>query len=195
MTERFHDRPPEPAVPVAPSLPLPEWLARRILEPGETIALVRGPTGKWWLEPYLTHPLASLAGAIPAAVAITVGRMIVPSWRDLPPAAGIVAVLFVFASVFVVGLLAGYFTRLVVTDRRLLILQGREIWSSRGIDELPPFLVRRMRDPDGRERRAIDIVTLDSMLGSSNTGIVDSDTILTLGKKIDKLKERRDDTV
>jgi hypothetical protein len=194
MTEQFQNRRPRPvsADSKAPALTLPAWLARRILAPNETVALVRGPTSNWFLEPYLTHPGLFLVALVPAGISLGIGRSLVNSWKELPPLAGVIAVLFVFGSIIFLASLAGYFTRLVITDQRLIIVQGREVRSSRSVNELPPILLRRNFDRDGHERApTIDLNAVNTMLGVD--GFVDSNTILTLGKKIDKMREARED--
>ena len=45
----------------------------------------------------------------------------------------------------VLGLCCGYFTRLVATNHRLVILQGYEMCRTWGMDDLPPSLIRHDR--------------------------------------------------
>lgn len=181
---------PDPKLNVA-TLGLPTWLARLVLAPGETVALVRGPTSNSPLEPYLTHPALFLVALLPAGITLAVGRAMSPSWKELHPLPGLLAVLILFGTVIFLAGMAGYFTRLIITDRRLLIVQGREVRSSRDVNSLPRALVRRGRDEFGRERApTIDLNAVNKLVGG--TGFVDAKTILTLSKKIDKLKESDD---
>jgi hypothetical protein len=200
MSDRFHDQRPEPTeqaetptgTPTAAAAAkqgLPAWLARRVLMPGETVALVRGPKTSP-LEPYLTHPALFLAALVPASISLAVGRALVNSWKELPPFAGVIAILLVFGTIIFLASMAGYFTRLVITDRRLIVLQGREVYRSRNIKDLPPFLLRRHRGEDGLERApTIDLNAVNTLLGGTGDGYVDAETILTLSKKLDKMRE------
>jgi hypothetical protein len=98
----------------------------------------------------------------------------------------------VLASIFVLGFASGYFTRLVVTDGRLLILQGYEVVRTWGMDDLPHSLVRYRRRADGAESRAVDLDTLKSMFGGASDKFAESKTILAFGKQLDQIKSREE---
>jgi hypothetical protein len=103
-------------------------------------------------------------------------------------AAGSLALL----SVFVLGIASGHFTRLVVTNYRIVILQGREVCRGWDIDKLPKSLLRyTLPGPDGF-RRTVDLEALQSMLGPASDQIVDANSILMLGKQLDSIKKREE---
>src|SRR5262249_22002948 len=115
--------------------PLPAWLARHLLRPGEDIVLVRGPRFSPWGGRHLTHPVLFLYAVALGALFLVLGWLI--SSPTLPVAAIVAAALLFFGSIFVLGFTAGYFTRLVVTSARIVILQGWEVRRSWGLDDLP----------------------------------------------------------
>jgi hypothetical protein len=89
-------------------------------------------------------------------------------------------------AIFVLGIFSGYFTRLVVTNSRLLIVQGYEVRHNWGIDDLPQSLLRygAVGSP------TIDLDALHSMMGGSSESVAESKTILKLGKQIDNIRAR-----
>jgi hypothetical protein len=194
MRDRYEDRRDDPGPPRRDEGPrdhtplMPGWLARSLLERGEVATWVRGPGSCPWWEPYLTHPLACLVGIPVGAACLTVGRLAVPDWSQLPPAAAVSAILTFFVPLMVVAFLTGHFTRLVVTDRRLLIIQGQTVIRSWGIRQLPRSLVKYVRREGEDEAPTIDLDSLQKMLGGKSDGIVDSNTIMSLGKKLDRFK-------
>src|SRR5262249_19736472 len=99
----------------------------------------------------------------------------------------------VFGSIFVLGITSGHFTRLVVTDHRLVILQGYEMCRSWNMNELPPSLIRFTMQRSGGGNRAIDLDTLKLMLGADSDKVVDAKTILGFGKHLDHIKAREND--
>jgi hypothetical protein len=193
--ERYQPELPDITLPeIARQFPaLPEWLARRHLAAGEQVTWVRGPRLNPWWERHVTHPALFLYAVVLAAVCLTAGRLGAASWRDVHPLPAMIAAALALGSVYVLAISAAYFTRLVVTDRRLFILQGYEVCRSWGIDVLPPFLVRygpRGRAGDGR---SVDLDALQTLLGSKTEHFTDSKTIQALGKHLDQIKARKDD--
>jgi hypothetical protein len=165
--------------------PLPAWLRGRLLRPGEHVTWVCGPRFNPAWERYATHPALFL-------FALAVGAACLGASRLLPGAAGVAGALvaggIVLGSVFVLALSSGYFTRLVVTDHRLVILQGYEVCRSWGLDDLPRSLVRYGRQGVEAASPAVDLDTLRTMLGGSSDKFVDSKTILAFGKQLEQIK-------
>jgi hypothetical protein len=172
---------------------LPPWLARRLLRPDETVLWVRGPRHSPGAERFLTHPALCLAALLLAAAIIGLARSGVPSWSLISPVALVTAVVLVLGSVFVLGIANAYFTRLVVTNFRLVILQGYERRRSWSIDDLPPRLVRYDLRAGGERRRTIDVDALQTMLGGSSDQFVEARSILALGKQLDNIRKYRED--
>ncbi len=174
--------------------PLPEWLAKTALYPDEKPEWVRGPRYAPPWERMMTHPLAFLAAIPPAAICLAVGRIIAGEWKLLHPAFGIAAILIVFGSIIVIGFLTAYYTRLVVTDRRLLIIQGQVPIRSWGLGDLPASLLHFGRHAFGGKDAGprIDLNKLEKMLGGGGDGVVSSDAIIKFGKQLDRIKERPD---
>jgi hypothetical protein len=193
QTERFNVSSP----PVSWELPLlPAWLARRLLRSGETVTWVRGPrfTPSW--EPYVTHPALFLAALALAAAFVVVTRLLAGSWELMPPPPILVAVGLVFGSIMVLAFFNGYFTRLVVTNYRLIIVQGFEVRRNWKIDQLPRSLLRYGPRGEEEERPSVDLDALQTMLGSSaSTGFSEAKTIQVFGKQLDQIRaqERRRD--
>src|SRR5262249_19583157 len=125
QTERSDSPPPSVA---RPSLvAFPEWLARRLLRPGEEITWVRGP----WLNPswerYVPPPGLFLVALGIGGFLLTVTALVSGGWGGVPAPVGLLCAGIVLASVYVLGIASGYFTRLVVTNTRLFIVQGYEV--------------------------------------------------------------------
>jgi hypothetical protein len=163
---------------------LPPWIARRLLRAGEQLIWVRGPRLNPWWERHATNPAWALCILAFTVVCVTVTPLtFLPCW-------GFGFVLFV-GTVFVSALSAAYFTRLVVTDQRVVILQGHELCREWGINELPPSLVRF--GPRGRAGGGhVDLDALQTLLGSGTEQFTDSKTIQALGKHLDRIKARKD---
>jgi hypothetical protein len=172
---------------VQPCALLPEWLARRHLAPGEQVTWVRGPRFNPPWERYITNPMVALCAliiALPGGVAFV--------WVTTPSAFFVVPMVVgaVFAPiVYVVGFAAAYFTRLVVTDRRVFVLQGYERCRNWGLNQLPPALLRY--GPRGRAGSpSVNLDALQTMLGSATEQFADTKTILAFGKHLDRIKAR-----
>src|SRR5262245_37585947 len=168
--------------------PLPVWLARRLLRGGEEVALVRGPRWNPSSERYLTHPLLFLLALALGASWWGMARLVGGAGSPFEAIASLAAGLLVVASIFVLGVASGYFTRLVVTNYRLVILQGYEVCRSWGLDDLPPSLIRY--GPWGREgrSRSVDLDALQTMLGGGSEQFAEAKTILAFSKHLDHIK-------
>jgi hypothetical protein len=176
--------------------PLPAFLARRWLRPGEQVTWVVGPRFNPSWEYYVTHPaLAGVALAV-GVLSVVTGRMTVESWANLPIWPPVVAGGLFFGSVVVLGVCCGYFTRLVVTNQRLLLTQGREIYRKWNIDDLPRSLLRYGRrdrgERDRDDRPTIDLDALQTMLGSASDQFADAKTIVAFGKQLGHIKAREE---
>ena len=171
-----------------PHAPLPPWLARRLLRAGETVTWVRGPRFNPRWERYVTHPGLFLAALALAAACVGVGRLVAGSWSALPPLAVLLAAGILVATVYVLAIANAYFTRLVVTDWRLVVLQGYEICRAWRIEDLPRSLLRYgTRGAAGRPR-AVDLDALQTLLGGPSDQFTDAKTIRSLGKQLERIK-------
>src|SRR5262245_36907530 len=90
--------------------PVPEWLAVRLLRPGERITWVRGP----WFQPswecYVTHPALFLFAVALGAVSVLEGRLVAGSWAEMSALPALFAIALVIGSVYVLAFASGYFT-------------------------------------------------------------------------------------
>jgi hypothetical protein len=171
---------------------LPPWLARRFLRPGESVTWVCGPQFNPSCERYLTHPALFLAALAFAVACVAAGRLIVASWAEFPALIALPAGGVVIGSIIVLAIASGYFTRLVVTDCRLAVLQGYEVCRSWDLDDLPPRLLNYGR-PGREDERAIDLEAVKTMLGSTTDRFTDSKTILAFAKQIERIRPREND--
>lgn len=181
---------------VEPFRPLPPWLAKRLLRPGESVTWVRGPRFNPSWECYITHPALFLFALVFAANCWGFAWLIAKEgWEIGATISALVGTGIVLGSIFVLGLACGYFTRLVVTDYRLVVLQGYELCRSWSILHLPGSL-RRYRPSPGNEewRQTVDMDALKTMLGGSSDQFTDSKTILAFAKEIDRMKDREEKT-
>jgi hypothetical protein len=173
--------------------PFPSWLARRLLHGDERITWVRGP----WFQPswerYITHPGLFLFALALAAVCLLIGRLSVESSSELPALSIAAAAIIVLGSIYILAFACGYFTRLVVTNHRLLIVQGYEVRRSWSIYNLPPHLLRYGRQDGGERRPAVNLDALQSMLGGSSDQFVDAKAIRNFGKQLDRIQQRPDE--
>jgi hypothetical protein len=194
MSDRFQTEAPGSQLPdiVGRNAPLPAWLADRLLRPDEEITWVRGPRFNPSWECYATHPtLFLLALAIGAALVGTVW-LSVGEWPEMRALSLAAAGALLLGSIFVLGIASGYFTRLIVTNFRLVILQGYEVCRSWSIDELPHRLIHYGM-PGGRgERPSIDLEAVKTMLGASSDKFTGAKAILSFGKQLDQIKARED---
>src|SRR5262249_573107 len=143
--------------------PLPAFLKRRLLRPEEEVTWGRGPRHNPWWECYATHPLLFVIALALGAACGGPGRLGAgggggPRGRGGPMPAGLV-----FGSVYVLGIANAYFTRLVVTNFRLFIVQGYAVCKTWNIDQLPMRLVRYRRRAGGVETRSIDLEALQTL--------------------------------
>jgi hypothetical protein len=192
MSDRFQAdaRPPDIAA-VFP--PLPPWLADRLLQPGEAITWVVGPrlfNPPW--ERFVTHPALFLVALALGAACVGLGWLTAEGDSGAIGISAVVAGAIVVVSVLVLGLASGYFTRLVVTTSRLVILQGYETCRSWGLDELPRSLIRYGMPGNGGWGQAVDLDALKTMLGGDSGKFAEAKSILALGKQLDRIKTRDD---
>jgi hypothetical protein len=170
---------------------LPDWLAQRQLHAGEVVTWVRGPRRNPGWERYATHPALFFIALAFGAAGCWAARLAVESWSKVPPPVFLTAAGLVLGAVLVLGISAGYFTRLVVTNCRVVILQGYELCRSWGLDELPPSLVRYGRRVNDEEAsRTVDLDALRTLLGGTSDRFADAKTILAFGKQLERIKIR-----
>ncbi len=184
----FQSEPPgaEPTPVVSSSSPLPTWVARKILRPDETVSWVRGPRLNPSWERYVTHPALILFPLFLGVVALCAAVQTTGSAGVLPAIIFTVAISLPF--IFVMGISAGYFTRLVVTDLRVIIVQGYELCWDCSIDYLPPSLIRYDPRRGGKAGRSVNLDALQTALGGSSTQFVEAKAILKFAKTIDRIK-------
>lgn len=175
--------------------PLPPWLVRRLLRSGEKVVWVYGPRFNPAWERYVTHPALFVAALLFGAGCLWMGWLIGGGWSNAPVLFILAAPIAVLGSIFILALACGYFTRLVVTNSRLVILQGYEVCRSWGIDRLPRSLVRYAprEDDEGDEERTIDLDALKTMLGTSAGHFAEAKTILAFGKQLERIRPREQD--
>jgi hypothetical protein len=164
---------------------LPAWLARRLLGADEKVAWVWGPSFNPDWERYLTHPALVLLALVLAAILWLPLTALEPLVL-IPPV--LVAGAIVFGTILVLAFANAYFTRLIVTNTRLLIVQGHAVCSNWSIHDLPPSLIRYSRLGTGEETRTVDLEALHSMLGGSSDQFAPRDAILAFGKKLQNIK-------
>ncbi len=170
---------------------LPAWLGRRLLQANEEITWVCGPRFNPSWERCVTHPALFIFALALGAACLGAGWLLDEAGFDALMPAALIAAGIVLASIFVLGICSGYFTRLVVTNFRLVILQGYEVCRSWHIDDLPYSLIRYGRPGEGgKASRAVDLNALKTMLGSASDKVAESKTILAFGKQIEQIKAR-----
>jgi hypothetical protein len=172
--------------------PLPAWLARRLLRTGERITWVVGPWFNPTWERFVTHPALFLLALALGAACLWAGWPGAGTGSDVPLLPALAAGGIVLGSIFVLGISSGYFTRLVVTNYRLVILQGYEVCRSWGLDDLPRSLVRYGRREGGVGSRTVDLDALKTMLGGPSDKFAEAKTILAFGKHLGRIKGRED---
>ncbi len=169
--------------------PLPHWLANRLLRSGERVEWVRGPWFNPSWERYITHPALVFFPLGLVEVGIGLGRSLV---EDFTWAYVMFAVLLFVLTVIVLGIANGYFTRLVITNSRLVILQGYEIVRVWSIDHLPPALLHYGRSGE-ESSRIINLDAVKTMLGGASDKFTNAKTILSFGKQLDQITKRDED--
>jgi hypothetical protein len=171
--------------------PLPPWLAAR-LPRGEEITWVYGPRFNPPWERHVTHPALFLYALGVGVVGWGVGCSVAWDQTELLVVLGMAAGVLVLGSIFVLGIASGYFTRLVVTNYRLLILQGYEECRSWSIHRLPRSLVRYVRPGDEPEKLAVDLDAVKRMLGGSSDKFTSANAIMAFGKRVEQIKASED---
>jgi hypothetical protein len=78
----------------------------------------------------------------------------------------------------------------VVTDSRVVILQGYEVCRTWGVNDLPRFLVRYGAGPGGEKSPSVDLDAVQTLFGPSSDKFADSKTILSFGKTLDQIRTR-----
>ncbi len=195
QTEPFNSRPADSfdarlSIDISNHRALPPWLARLLLRADEEITWVRGPRWNPWWERYVTHPVLVFYALGMGVVLLAAGRLHAGSWSEVPPLLALAAPAIVLVSLFVVGICAGYFTRLVVTNFRVFIVQGYAVCRSWSIKDLPPSLVRYEWRGRKRGNQTVDLEALESMLGGSSEQFAAPKKILAFGKHLDGIKAR-----
>jgi hypothetical protein len=170
--------------------PLPPWLVRRLLGRGEEVTWVYGPKANPAWERYATHPALFLAALALGGLWVGLG-VLVSEEAPLLPYFALSAGGLVIASIFVLAFSSAYYTRLVVTNDRLVVLQGYEVCRSWAIDELPPSLVHYGTPGGVGASPSIDIGAVTSMLGSSQQ-FTDAKTIIAFGKRLEQIRRGED---
>jgi hypothetical protein len=191
MSERFPTDVPDFRVPALIELfhPLPSWLADRLLRPDEKVTWVHGPCFNPSWERYITHPALILFVLVPGAIGLGIAWLNQVDSAKLFFGAFFSFVVLGVPTIIVLAIANGYFTRLVVTNHRLAILQGHEICRIWSIDDLPPSLLRYGRRGE-EEGRAVDLDVVKTMLGGSSDKFTDAKTILKFGKQLDNITLR-----
>jgi hypothetical protein len=195
MSERFQkDAPAFQAVDIVELFqPLPGWLADRLLKPDEQVTWVRGPCFNPSWECYVTHPALLLLALAFGAASVGLVWLVFGATPTILAVVGMAAGLVVIATIIVLGIANGYFTRLVVTNSRLVILQGYEIVRSWSIDKLPRSLLRYARRDGEDQGPCIDLEVVKNMLGRSSDQFTSAKTILSFGKQLDRIQTRDKD--
>ncbi|HWG43510.1 MAG TPA: hypothetical protein VN688_12050 [Gemmataceae bacterium] len=168
---------------------LPSWLAAR-LSPNEEITWVRGPRFNPSWERYITHPALFVFALGLGIIGGGAGWLIAGPEAEVLVLLAVLAGGIVLASIFVLGISNGYFTRIVATNSRLLILQGYEVCRSWSVDDLPRRLVRYHQLGGEEKSPAIDLEAVKSMLGGSSDKFADSKSILAFSKQLEQIKSR-----
>jgi hypothetical protein len=165
-----------------------------LLQPGEEITFMRGPKHNPWWERYLTHPAFILLGVALCLFWGYVTWLLDDSgaWAGVKTFAPLVMIGIMIASVFVLAISCGHFTRLVVTNYRLVILQGYEVCRAWELHKLPRSLLHYSHAAAEDPRPAVDLEVLQSLLGPASDQIAGAKTILSFGKSLDAIKKREE---
>jgi hypothetical protein len=179
-----------PGVAHDPPPTLPQWLAKRLLLPDETITWVVGPRFQPSWERGVTNPLLFVICLAIGGLWIGTGFLIPGAPNELKVSLAVAAGFLVLGSIFVLGIFSGYFTRLVVTTQRLLLVQGREVYRRYAIDDLPYSMIRYRIHGDHTSGSSIDLDAVKSMLGGSSDQFAEAKSILAFSKQLDRLRDR-----
>ncbi len=192
MSELYRDSAPDHRKPnfVEPSQMLPGWLADRLLRPDEKVEWVRGPrlTPSW--ERYITHPGLFFAAAGLGASCVGAASWLAEGQKEIVASTVVSAGAIVLFSIFVLAYSCGYFTRLVATNARLLIVQGYELCRTWDMNDLPPSLIRH-RMGGGGSMPSIDLNAVQTLLGGSSTHFTGAKDILSFAKQLDRITKER----
>jgi hypothetical protein len=161
-----------------------------LLRAGEQVAWVRGPGLNPPWERYVTHPALFLFALALGAVCAAAGWLSAGWQPGALPLSLLAAGGLVVGSIIVLGLSAGYFTRLVVTNLRVVILQGYEVCRSWGIDRLPRSLIRYGPRRGEEEGRAVDLDALQALLGGESDQFTGAKAVQAFGKQLDRIISR-----
>lgn len=173
--------------------PLPAFLARRLLRDDEQVTFVRGPWFAPWWERHVTHISFILVAGLLAVAVIAAGIQYAGSLKEMPILPGVIALGLIFGSIGVTAFFCGLFTRLIVTDRRLILIQGYDVCRVWNIDDLPRRLLRYARR-GGEERAMIDIDALQTMITASVTEkFSEAKTLMKFGKQLDQIRRAETD--
>lgn len=188
MSNRFRNDEPSPfALNITYPL-LPDWLGERLLRPNERVTWVRGPRFNPSWEIFVTNPMLFVFALATGFAGVFASRLFFGSWEQMSPAPFLVAGGLVIGSIYVLAFFSGYFTRLVVTDQRLFIVQGRELCRAWDLDQLPRSLMRYTRRDDGREDRTVDVNAVTRMLGGASDKFTDAKSIVAFGKQLEQIR-------
>src|SRR5262249_33444272 len=157
-----------------------------------TLTWVYGPRLNPPWEQQVTHPALVLLALAFGAVCLVATALLAGPGPEAVGVGVVVAGAIVLAAIFVGALASGYFTRLVVTSKRLVVLQGYELVRSWSINDLPRSLIRYRYLAGGQEDRTVDLDALKTMLGSVSDKVAEAKTIMTFSKHLDRIKSRED---
>lgn len=172
-----------------PSAPLPSWLGKKFLEQHERLTWVRGPRWNSPVEWLMTHPLLFVLAVIVSLLMVGAAAVLAGDLRHVSPLIGMMVFVMPLGSIVVLGISNAYFTRLVITDRKVFISQGHEICRVWKMDQLPPSMVRHTQTETGEEVQSVDLERIKDMLGGGDDGYVDAKTIKKFGKQLDQFRE------
>jgi hypothetical protein len=195
MSERIQQGVPDLRLPhfIEQLKPLPSWLADRLLRPDEKVAWVRGPRFNPSWERYATNPVLIFVAPLVGVIFLSLVWSYFKRQSELAPLTVLVPggfFVFFLPTLFIVGIASGYFTRLVVTNFRIVILQGYEICRTWNIDDLPPSLLHYRRLDGQNQRPIIDLDAVKNMLGGSSEKFTAAKSILAFGKQLDSITTR-----
>lgn len=176
--------------------PLPAYVKRQLPGKDEEVIWVRGPRlGNPVWEPFVTNPLLFVVGVAIGALCIYLGSLGEGSGKQFPVSFGVGAVVSFFLPILLLAFFNGYFTRLVVTDSGVYIIQGSTICRNWELEYLPRSLVRfERRGEDDPIGKTVDVDAMKTMLNSSEGHFTDAKTIKDFGKRLERLRRAEDET-